>query len=54
MSDYKISDFGIVGDGKTINTDAIPKVIDICNKKGGKVIFERGFYKTGFLSLKAM
>lgn len=34
--DYSVSDFGARGDGKTVNTRAIQRVIDLCAEKGGK------------------
>lgn len=54
MGEYKINDFGAVGDGKTMNTEAIQKAIDTCHKEGGgKVIFTPGVYKTGSIFLKS-
>ena len=32
---YSISDFGAVGDGKTLNTSAIQQAIDACTEAGG-------------------
>lgn len=54
MSIYKIRDFGAEGDGKTLNTGAIQKAIDKCHENGGgKIIFERGIYKTGTIFLRS-
>lgn len=42
-STFIISDFGVIGDGKTLNTNAIQKAIDLANSKGGgKVIVPKG------------
>ncbi len=48
-----ISDFGAVGDGKTLNTRAIQNAIDTCSQNGGgKVIVSGGTYMTGTIVLK--
>ena len=46
------NDFGAVGDGKTVSTNAINKAIDECAKKGGIVAFKSGNYLTGAIFLK--
>ena len=51
--DYSVSDFGARGDGKTVNTRAIQRVIDLCAEKGGKVIIPQGEFVTGTLFLKS-
>jgi polygalacturonase len=45
----------IVGDGITMNTEAIQKAIDYCHsqKNGGCLIFPEGVYKTGTIVLKS-
>ena len=41
--DYNVTDFGAVGDGKTLNTASIQKAIDECGKNGGgRVVIENG------------
>lgn len=49
------SEFGILNDGKTINTSKIQEAIDFCNKnkEGGKIIFDEGVYLTGAIVLKS-
>lgn len=45
----------IVGDGQTLNTEAIQKAIDYCHaqKNGGSLVFPKGEYLTGTLVLKS-
>ena len=51
---FNILDFGAVNDGKTINTIAIQKAIDVCaSKGGGTVYFPAGKYISGTLFLKS-
>jgi polygalacturonase len=50
----KVTDFGAVGDGVTLNTTAFAKAIDDVSKKGGgKVIIPRGIWLTGPIYLKS-
>lgn len=50
---FNIADFGAVGDGKTINTEAIQKALDTCTqKRGGKVKVPNGQFVTGTILLK--
>jgi hypothetical protein len=49
-----ISEFGAVGDGKTLNTAFIQKAIDhVANQGGGKVIVPAGEFMTGTIVLKS-
>ena len=49
---FTITDYGAVGDGKTMNTDAIGKAIDACKSAGGGiVVIPRGTFMTGPLQL---
>ncbi len=50
---YNVTDYGAVGDGKTMNTKNIQKAIDACNfAGGGTVTIENGDYLSGTLLLK--
>ncbi|HEX5653312.1 MAG TPA: glycosyl hydrolase family 28 protein [Chitinophagaceae bacterium] len=52
-TDFDITKYGAVGDGKTLNTVAIQSTIDACYKNGGgKVIFPEGIYLSGTIELK--
>lgn len=52
--DYKITDYGAIGDGRTINTVSIQRAIDECSQNGGgRVVIEGGKYITGTLFLKS-
>ncbi|GAB4004210.1 glycoside hydrolase family 28 protein [Spirosoma migulaei] len=49
-----ISKFGAVADGLTLNTSAINKAIEQCNRRGGGVVvIPRGLWLTGPISLKS-
>ncbi|MDR3217760.1 MAG: hypothetical protein LBU22_02060 [Dysgonamonadaceae bacterium] len=51
--EYKVLDYGAVGDGETINTSAIQNAIDECsNSGGGKVIIPQGVFLSGTLYMK--
>ncbi len=47
-----IVQYGAVGDGIFLNTNAIQSAIDECSLKGGKVVVPPGTYLTGSLNLK--
>lgn len=52
--DYKVTDFGAVADGKTMNTAAFEKAIKACSENGGgKVIVPNGRYLTGAIHLES-
>ena len=56
IPDYqvKITDFGGVGDGITLNTEAFAKAIDALSKKGGgKLVVPQGVWHTGPIVLKS-
>jgi len=51
---FSITNFGAIGDGKTINTRAIQKAIDGCAKKGGgTVVIPTGEFVSGVIQLKS-
>ena len=50
---FYCTDFGAVGDGKTLNTEAIQSAIDSCNASGGgKVVLSPGTYLSGTIIMK--
>lgn len=50
---YNIVDFGAIGDGSAINTEAINKAVDECTSNGGgTVLVPRGKFVTGTILLK--
>lgn len=52
-SGYNITRFGALGDGETLNTEAIQSAIDACSESGGGiVIFPAGTYLSGTLMLR--
>ncbi|MCF3111824.1 right-handed parallel beta-helix repeat-containing protein [Niabella sp. CC-SYL272] len=52
-SDVNVMDYGAKGDAITLNTIAIQKAIDACNRSGGgKVFFPEGNYLSGTIELK--
>ena len=51
---FTITDYGAVGDGQTLNTDAIRKAINACSTAGGgTVIIPPGLWLTGPIELKS-
>lgn len=52
MSEYNITDYGALSDGKTICTEAIQRAIDICGK-GDTVYIPAGVWRSGALYLKS-
>ena len=48
-----IKDFGGVGDGRTLNTEAFRKAISALEKKGGgRLVVPAGIWMSGLISLK--
>ncbi len=50
---HNITDFGAVGDGITVNTEAIGKAIDACALTGGVVVVPKGTFLSGAIFLKS-
>jgi DNA sulfur modification protein DndE len=51
---WSITDYGAVGDGKAMNTDAFRKAIDACaSAGGGRVLVPAGTYVSGPIELKS-
>jgi polygalacturonase len=50
---FRVSEYGAISDGKTLNTVPIQKAIDECYVRGGGVVvFDTGSYLTGSLFVK--
>lgn len=50
---YNVTDFGILGDGSTLNTGVFQNLINECSKKGGGTLFfPPGDFLTGTFELK--
>jgi len=50
---YNVTNYGAIGDGKTVNSTYIQKAIDDCAQNGGgKVLIPAGIFKTGTIFLK--
>ena len=53
-TEISVTDFGAVGDNKTLNTKAIQDAIDACYAPGGgRVVIPRGVFVTGTIRLKS-
>ncbi len=52
-ADFDVTKYGAIGDGTTLNSQAIQKTIDACYKSGGgKVIIPAGKFLSGTIALK--
>ena len=51
---FRVNAYGAVGDGRTLDTEAIQRAIDACAEQGGgRVVFDKGTYLTGSVFLKS-
>ncbi|HZL08639.1 MAG TPA: glycosyl hydrolase family 28 protein [Prolixibacteraceae bacterium] len=51
---FDVLKYGAVGDGKTLNTEAVQKAVDACNQNGGgKVVVPSGVFLIGTVILKS-
>ena len=51
---FNVVDYGAVGDGKTLDTQAINKALEACSRnRQGTVLFPRGTYLSGSIHLKS-
>lgn len=50
---HNVRDFGAIGDGKAIETDAIHQAITACSENAGQVYFPPGDYLSGTIHLKS-
>lgn len=54
VKDYLVTNYGVVGDGKTLTTEAFQKAIDATHDNGGgRVIVPAGSYLIGTIELKS-
>ena len=53
-STYNVLEYGAVADGKTLNTEAIQKAIDVAHQQGGgRVLIPEGKFLSGSIELKS-
>ncbi|MFP4054706.1 MAG: glycoside hydrolase family 28 protein [Phycisphaerae bacterium] len=52
MSYHDVTEYGAVGDGKTVNTSAIQKALDEASTAGGVVLVPAGVFVSGTLHLR--
>ena len=52
-AEFRVSDYGAKGDGKTVDTAAIQRTIDAAAKSGGTIVLPPGTYLSGALFLKS-
>ena len=50
---FNVLEFGAVGDGATLNTEAIQQAIDVCSDEGGVLRIPSGQYVIGTVELKS-
>ncbi|MFI1742940.1 glycoside hydrolase family 28 protein [Thalassobellus sediminis] len=54
LTDFVITNYGAIPDGKTLNTKVIQKAIDEAFKnKGGRIVFPKGKFLSGSIQLKS-
>lgn len=54
FADFNVRDYGAKGDGKTLDSPAIDKAIEVCVKQGGgKVVLPAGTYLSGSIHMKS-
>ena len=54
QSPYNVRDFGAIGDGKTLDTNAIQDAVNACaTNNGGTVFFSSGVYLSGSIQLQS-
>ncbi|WP_298238574.1 glycosyl hydrolase family 28 protein [uncultured Algibacter sp.] len=52
--EYMVTKYGVVGDGTTLNTEALQKLIDdVARSNGGTLVFPEGKYLSGGLQMKS-
>lgn len=51
--EFNIQDYGAIGDGEVLNTEAIQATIDAAHKEGGRVIVPSGKFLCGSIELKS-
>lgn len=50
---FDIRDYGAVGDGQTLNTEAIQRAVDACHAAGGgRVLFPEGVFRSGTIYVR--
>jgi len=50
---FNLADYGVVPDGKTLNTAAIQKALNAASESGATLLIPKGIYLTGTLFLKS-